>query len=387
MEGSPLTKHQVNRSTFIILNFTQRGYPTTDAIYRMKLDVDGIFRLYYHDLSNMSKNGSVIWASSTNKCTAKGLCGPNGYCEVKNNAARCRCIPGFEFVNEDSWILGCQRAYSVEKCKTSDSETAMKMTNLNNVRWDIATYDIPNAPTQEECSSACLNNCTCEAALFIQQVCKFQRLPLRYIEVIDIESNVWLIKVYTSPFTNRSNPNNRSIHVKKVRQKEIMIIGVSLLSFAVLVLLISGVIMYRTKVWAYKKISENLNVQLFEDMGPRAFSYCALEKITDGFKEELGQGSFGIVYKGVIESSMRPVAVKKLKELAREGEREFQTEMKVIGRTHHRNLTRWKLYPEYGIFKRSSVFLLRKKMIFLICRLTCDWMPSKLPPAVLLFLQ
>ncbi|KAL8258038.1 hypothetical protein R6Q59_030079 [Mikania micrantha] len=120
-----------------------------------------------------------------------------------------------------------------------------------------------------------------------------------------------------------------------------MVIGVSIISFAVLVLLISGVIMYKTRVWAYRKISENLNVQLFEDMGPRAFSYEALEKITDGFKEEVGRGSFGIVYKGFMESSMRPVAVKKLKEeLSQEGEREFETEVKVIGRTHHRNLTR-----------------------------------------------
>lgn len=76
-------------------------------------------------------------------------------------------------------------------------------------------------------------------------------------------------------------------------------------------------------------------------MGPRAFSYAELERITNGFKEELGRGSFGIVYKGVIKNSMKVVAVKKLKEeLAQQREIEFQTEMKVIGRTHHRNLTK-----------------------------------------------
>ncbi|KAJ0553483.1 putative protein kinase RLK-Pelle-SD-2b family [Helianthus annuus] len=263
----------LQNSTYFIYNLTQGGYPTKDTLYLMKFDFDGIFRLYYHNLTNVGKNGSVMWAFSWNRCIGPGLCGVNGYCFMVNGSAGCRCLPGFEFVNPERWSLGCKRKDTVESCKITDVGTAIKMTNLNNARWEDATYLIPKASTQDECSSACLNDCNCEAALFTGQECRLQRLPLR--------------------------------------------------------------------VWAYKKISENLNVQLFEDMGPRAFSYSALEKITDGFKEELGRGSFGVVYKGIIESSMRPVAVKKLKqELAPEGEREFQTEMKVIARTHHRNLTR-----------------------------------------------
>ncbi|KAI3712084.1 hypothetical protein L1987_70633 [Smallanthus sonchifolius] len=284
----------LQNSTNFIYNLTQGGYPTKDALYIMKFDWDGIFRLYYHNLSNIGKNGSVIWAWSSNKCAGKGLCGTNGYCSLVEDAARCRCLPGFEFVNPDRWSLGCQRNATVESCKISDANTAIQMTNLNNAQWEEATYAIPIAPTQEECSSACLKDCNCEVALFSGQECRLQRLPLRYIEVIGSQSNVGLIKVYTSSV----NPTNSLIRVKKVRQKEIFVTGVSLILFAVLVLLISGVIMYRTQVWAYRKISENLSAQLFEDIGPRAFSYASLEKITDGFKEELGRGTFGIVYKG-----------------------------------------------------------------------------------------
>ncbi|XP_076927259.1 G-type lectin S-receptor-like serine/threonine-protein kinase LECRK3 [Bidens hawaiensis] len=333
----------LQNSTFFIYNLTQRGYPTKDALYVMKFDVDGIFRLYFHNLTHVDKNGSIIWAASSNKCMAVGLCGINGYCSVVNDAARCQCLPGFEVVNPDLWTSGCRRNNTIESCKIQDAaSTTIRMTNLNNALWEDAAYLITKAQTQEECSSACLNDCNCEAALFTGQECKLQGLPLRYVQVVASESNVGLIKVYTSTNKNGWDPtNDQPVHVKKVRQKNAMIIGVSLISFAVLVLIISGVIMYRTQAWAYRKISENLNVQLFEDMGPRAFSYASLEEITDGFKEELGRGSFGIVYKGIISSSMRQVAVKKLKEeLAQEGEREFQTEVKVIGRTHHRNLTR-----------------------------------------------
>ncbi|KAL7588299.1 hypothetical protein Lser_V15G36938 [Lactuca serriola] len=336
----------LQNSTFYIRNLTKGGYPREDAIYRMKIDVDGIFRLYFHNLSNTSQNeSSFIWASSTDKCRGLGLCGVNGYCALMNEAARCRCLPGFDFVNPESWSSGCKRNYTAETCKIQDGNEgnlSQMMTTLKNSRWEDTAYALPKASNQQECSLACMKDCNCEAALFTGDSCRLQKLPLRYMQVRENEPNVGFIKVYLSSVSNGSDPTiYTSIEVKKVRQVMFFVIGVSIISFAILILLLSGVIMWRSHVWAYKKISEHVNVQLFEDVGLRAFSYAELEKITDGFKEELGRGSFGIVYKGIIESSMKIVAVKKLKqELAQEGEREFQTEMKVIGRTHHRNLTR-----------------------------------------------
>ncbi|GKD13559.1 G-type lectin S-receptor-like serine/threonine-protein kinase LECRK3, partial [Tanacetum coccineum] len=114
----------VQNSTNVIRNLTEGvKYPTKDAIYRMKIDVDGILRLYYHDLSSKNKNGSIIYQSSTDKCAGKGLCGLNGYCMVINNTARCQCLPGFEFVNTELWSLGCERNYTLESCKTQDAGT------------------------------------------------------------------------------------------------------------------------------------------------------------------------------------------------------------------------------------------------------------------------
>ncbi|GAY49919.1 hypothetical protein CUMW_122760 [Citrus unshiu] len=75
----------------------------------------------------------------------------------------------------------------------------------------------------------------------------------------------------------------------------------------------------------------------------RCFSYKELEEATDNFKEEVGRGSFGIVYKGVIQTtrtSTTAVAVKKLDIVFQDGEREFKNEVFVIGQTHHKNLVR-----------------------------------------------
>lgn len=71
------------------------------------------------------------------------------------------------------------------------------------------------------------------------------------------------------------------------------------------------------------------------------FSYKDLENATNGFKEELGRESFGIVYKGTISDKTATgvlVAVKKLDRFNREGDEEFRTEVNVIGQTHHKNL-------------------------------------------------
>ena len=75
------------------------------------------------------------------------------------------------------------------------------------------------------------------------------------------------------------------------------------------------------------------------DMNLRSFTYEDLEEATGGFKEELGKGSFGTVYKGVLASSHNKyVAVRKLDKMVKEDEREFKTDVTVIGQTYHKNL-------------------------------------------------
>ncbi|KAG5621113.1 hypothetical protein H5410_006331 [Solanum commersonii] len=69
------------------------------------------------------------------------------------------------------------------------------------------------------------------------------------------------------------------------------------------------------------------------------FSYEELAKATDGFSQAnlLGQGGFGYVHKGVLNDG-RVVAIKSLKAGSGQGEREFQAEVEIISRVHHRHL-------------------------------------------------
>jgi serine/threonine protein kinase len=105
-------------------------------------------------------------------------------------------------------------------------------------------------------------------------------------------------------------------------------------------LAISGLFIYKSRVLRYKRLLENGNLGLTEEVTLRLFSYNELKRATNGFNEQLGKGSFGAVYKGELYKGKRLVAVKRLEKLVEEGEREFRSEMRAIGRTHHRNLVR-----------------------------------------------
>ncbi|XP_058091754.1 calcium/calmodulin-regulated receptor-like kinase 1 [Magnolia sinica] len=67
------------------------------------------------------------------------------------------------------------------------------------------------------------------------------------------------------------------------------------------------------------------------------YPYKELQKATRNFTTVLGQGAFGPVYKAQM-STGETVAVKVLATNSKQGEREFQTEVFLLGRLHHRNL-------------------------------------------------
>ena len=69
------------------------------------------------------------------------------------------------------------------------------------------------------------------------------------------------------------------------------------------------------------------------------FTYDELSAATGGFSQAnlLGQGGFGYVHKGVLPNG-KEVAVKSLKSGSGQGEREFQAEVEIISRVHHRHL-------------------------------------------------
>jgi hypothetical protein len=109
-----------------------------------------------------------------------------------------------------------------------------------------------------------------------------------------------------------------------------------------LTLLVVEVILILFGFWAvhrWKRRPENTdegNMIIFSQF--YRFSYKELQKATNCFREELGSGGSGVVYKGVLADE-RKVAVKKLSDMI-QGEQEFRSELSVIGRIYHMNVAR-----------------------------------------------
>ncbi|XP_068666603.1 rust resistance kinase Lr10-like [Aristolochia californica] len=91
----------------------------------------------------------------------------------------------------------------------------------------------------------------------------------------------------------------------------------------------------RTKsIWMDTAVEEFL--ARYRSQAPQRYSYRDIKKMTKGFKEKLGQGGFGSVFKGKLTSG-RHVAVKMLSKSKSDGQ-DFINEVATIGRIHHVNV-------------------------------------------------
>ncbi|KAL5575501.1 hypothetical protein UlMin_017200 [Ulmus minor] len=75
----------------------------------------------------------------------------------------------------------------------------------------------------------------------------------------------------------------------------------------------------------------------FESNRKRQFTYAEVINITNNFERIVGRGGFGTVFHGFIDDTQ--VAVKMLSPSSVQGYQQFQAEVKLLMRVHHRNLT------------------------------------------------
>ncbi|XP_021834393.1 G-type lectin S-receptor-like serine/threonine-protein kinase LECRK1, partial [Prunus avium] len=146
-----------------IWNITDGGLPTDEGkLYLMRIDADGIFRLYSHDLKK-NATWSIEWVSSKDKCVPKGLCGLNSYCVLNDLKTECRCLPGFESVNQGNPASGCERNFVADACKNRDENFTYTMEELESTTWQDISYMSSRLSNKDDCIQGCLEDCTCEA--------------------------------------------------------------------------------------------------------------------------------------------------------------------------------------------------------------------------------
>ncbi|CAN1333743.1 G-type lectin S-receptor-like serine/threonine-protein kinase LECRK2 [Linum perenne] len=321
-----------------------------DFYYRATLDFDGVFTQYSHPKTSSSNGGNNLsWqpvqSVPDNICTAffhplgGGPCGYNSYCSISNLNSRpsCACPPGYLAADSSDRASGCRPTYP-QGCGLGDHDNegdVYEIRKLTGVNFFLNDYERLQIDNESLCEEACLSDCSCAVVVFDGVLCWKKRLPLSNGQTFT--SNFVRLMFKVRKEDGHGDSPSRYPELGGGRRKHRVMLRTLLWSsvgfnggIMVLLGLLFLVLMRNSDG------EEGLND--FETSNLRSFSYKQLEEATDGFREELGRGSFGIVYKGGIGNDA--VAVKKLDKLAQEREKEFKAEVNAIGRTHHKNLVR-----------------------------------------------
>ncbi|XP_017982235.1 PREDICTED: G-type lectin S-receptor-like serine/threonine-protein kinase LECRK3 [Theobroma cacao] len=329
--------------------------PAANSYHRATLNFDGVFTLSYHP-KNFTDNQSwtVIKTIRENICRSiygeigSGACGYNNVCILKNDGRpMCKCPPNYSLLDPDDeygsckpdFILGCQAD------GLWSQEDLYDMEELPNTDWPTSDYELSEPFTERQCRVSCLQDCMCAVSIFRNgDKCWKKKLPLSNGRVDNLFYGLKAFVKVSRGDQPQLNP--RSLIPKKNAQQKsknkLIILLAVLLTSSVIASSLGFIFIYRNK---RTRVDRDTSVET----NLRCFAYKELQEATNGFKHELGRGAFGVVYKGTIrQGSFVQVAVKKLNNVAQDGEKEFRTEVNVIGQTHHKNLVRLLGFCEDG---------------------------------------
>lgn len=314
---------------------------------RLKIDPDGNIRLYSR--KNPGENWVVSWQAFSDPCKIHGICGANGLCRYDHTSGRrCSCLPGYKMKDPTDWTGGCEPEFNVT-CK--DESHFLKLSNAEFYGYDYGFF--PNY-TLSQCQDLCLSLCNCKGFQYSffnagHFNCYPKTLLLNGYTTPSFFGHLYLRLPKTYPLPNPASGDDFSLNCLKLDVQELdrtyskkhanesvktLLWFVSGLGGIELILFLS--------IWALliknqRDSGEDIRDYLLGATGFRRFSFAELKKATKGFSEEIGRGSGGAVYKGVL-SDNRVAAVKRLNQEDNKGEAEFLAEVNTIGRLNHMNL-------------------------------------------------
>ncbi|XP_019167234.1 PREDICTED: LEAF RUST 10 DISEASE-RESISTANCE LOCUS RECEPTOR-LIKE PROTEIN KINASE-like 2.1 isoform X2 [Ipomoea nil] len=90
------------------------------------------------------------------------------------------------------------------------------------------------------------------------------------------------------------------------------------------------------KIKEYKKLETH--IRQYGSLAPKRYKFSEIKKMTQSFKDKLGQGGYGGVYKGKLPANGRPIAVKILNVYEGGDGEEFINEVASFSQTSHVNV-------------------------------------------------
>ncbi|KAJ0263521.1 S-locus glycoprotein domain-containing protein [Hirschfeldia incana] len=256
---------------------------------------------------------SWVWISSwtlpTDDCDIYESCGPNSYCDLRTSP-KCNCVRGFVPKNQTHWDLGEESDGCVRRTPLSCSRNGfslLKNTKLPDTQMAIVDREIDVKKCKEKCLSDC--NCTSFAAVDVRNGgfgCVVWTGELIDIRTYSITGQDLYVKVADIDLVEERDRKGKIIGWSvgaslvlilsvivfcfwKSRQKKAKAVATPIVNNQVLM---NGMVLPRQRNLSRENEVEDLELPFME--------FEAVLKATEHFSDcnKVGEGGFGIVYKG-----------------------------------------------------------------------------------------
>ncbi|KAL5579780.1 hypothetical protein UlMin_012222 [Ulmus minor] len=330
-----------------------------DSIYSI-LSVDEssmVQRSIWHDEDRRWVN---FWSAPSEWCDYYGQCGPNGNCDpTKDKIFACECFPGFEPKSPGNWYLrdgsgGCVRKQGVGTCGNGEGFVKMERMKVADTRNARANMSL----SLQECEQLCLKNCSCMAYAYATSDMNREGIGCLtwYEDLVDSRTfsssssgQDLYIRVDAITLAEYAKKSNKYLSKKGK-------LGISLSSvimFFLILFLAFHIVKKRRKAKERQRTLYNVTyredfrgtIELEENRtNPDQLPFFHLNVIVEATKNfslnnKLGEGGFGIVYKGMLFDGSE-IAVKRLSKHSGQGIEEFKNEVMLIAKLQHRNLVK-----------------------------------------------
>ncbi|XP_010439485.1 PREDICTED: receptor-like serine/threonine-protein kinase SD1-8 isoform X1 [Camelina sativa] len=353
---------EMQRFDYMVFNFTASKEEVTysfrvtkDDIYsRLSLSSTGVLERF--TWIEAAQTWNRFWYAPKDQCDDYKECGVYGYCD-SNTSPVCNCIKGFKPRNPQVWGLrdgsdGCVRK-TLLTCGGKEGFARLKKMKLP----DTTAASVDRGIGVKECEQKCLKDCNCTAFANTDIRGAGSGCVIWTGELLDIRNYAkggqdLYVRLAA---TDIEDKRNRSA---KIIGSSIGVISVLLiLSFIIFCLwkrkqkqsaaietpIVDQVrsrdlLMNEVVISSRRHISRENNT---DDLELPLMEFEEVAMATNNFSNEnkLGQGGFGIVYKGRLLDGQE-IAVKRLSKTSVQGTDEFKNEVKLIARLQHINLVR-----------------------------------------------